>query len=588
MAAVHPQQPQEPLPPGWECRFDPRTGRYYFINHIDHATTWEDPRLRHPQLQQGSYAKYYLYGIAKPSSGHIKAYPTYYGTLHYPNVAPAVAPAVSTAAPAQSGYSPYCGSPRTPYRLKQDGGVVQVDERILMKLCLQFPTVEEGHIWQLLKQYHNRENVVVSALLAEGHPRAQTNLMAHEHLTPKLQRVDEAVVQKLHSFFPQVDFDHIRSLLKTHNNQEHEVIAALAAGSSRGSNSRHQSPHPSSPKMKLRYLKLVFPEADEAVLFDVLHNCDNNAQEASNRLIAMGYNKRDTPITRPNSGQKPNQQQSRPPSDIQRPTLPPERPITVTPPSAADKNKLMCNLQNQFPAVSRTLVNMALETSNYNEERAKQFLTAMTPQDKQPAAQSETSVQPVDKESTVENPTDPAPPVPPRSRHASSSQETTEISSQPSIVEQFLKENAQEESAGKTSVDVAVSCQKSDRHERPKFKKEVMKVSKATSTHEDQEPISVYRTRPKGADSSLRKGPCHDLLLKEYMPWIGPDPKNYKGPNPSLCHGPDPNNLGSQNKTRAKGPQPNLRRGPLASITSYVDSNDTIECNLDLKNSRSS
>lgn len=562
MAAVHPQQPQEPLPPGWECRFDPRTGRYYFINHIDHATTWDDPRLRHTQLQQ--------------------AYPTYYGTLHYPGVAPAVTPAVSTAAPAQ-----------------QDGGVVQVDERILMKLCLQFPTVEEGHIWQLLKQYHNRENVVVSALLAEGHPRAQIHPTAHEHLTPKLQRhpdseplqVDEAIVQKLHGFFPQAEFDHIRNLLKTHNNQEHEVIAALAAGN-RGSNSRHQSPHPSSPKMKLRYLKLVFPEADEAVLFDVLHNCDNNAQEASNRLIAMGYNKRDTPITRPNSGQKPPQQQSRPNSDIQRPTLPSERPITMTPPTAADKNKLMCNLQNQFPAISRTLVNMALETSNYNEERAKQFLTAMTPQDKQPTVQSEPVVQPADKDNTVENScpaiTDPTPPVPPRSRHVSSSQETTETSTQPSIVEQFLKENTQEEVLGKHSVDVAVSCQKNDKHERPKFKKEVLKVSKATSTHEDQEPISIYRTRPKGADSSLRKGPCHDLLLKEYMPWIGPDPKNYKGPNPSLCRGPDPSNRNSQNKTRAKGPQPNLRRGPLASITSYVDSNDTITCNLELKNSRSS
>lgn len=562
MAAVHPQQPQEPLPPGWECRFDPRTGRYYFINHIDHATTWDDPRLRHTQLQQ--------------------AYPTYYGTLHYPGVAPAVTPAVSTTAPAQ-----------------QDGGVVQVDERILMKLCLQFPTVEEGHIWQLLKQYHNRENVVVSALLAEGHPRAQIHPTAHEHLTPKLQRhpdseplqVDEAIVQKLHGFFPQAEFDHIRNLLKTHNNQEHEVIAALAAGN-RGSNSRHQSPHPSSPKMKLRYLKLVFPEADEAVLFDVLHNCDNNAQEASNRLIAMGYNKRDTPITRPNSGQKPPQQQSRPNSDIQRPTLPSERPITMTPPTAADKNKLMCNLQNQFPAISRTLVNMALETSNYNEERAKQFLTAMTPQDKQPTVQSEPVVQPADKDNTVENScpaiTDPTPPVPPRSRHVSSSQETTETSTQPSIVEQFLKENTQEEVLGKHSVDVAVSCQKNDKHERPKFKKEVLKVSKATSTHEDQEPISIYRTRPKGADSSLRKGPCHDLLLKEYMPWIGPDPKNYKGPNPSLCRGPDPSNRNSQNKTRAKGPQPNLRRGPLASITSYVDSNDTITCNLELKNSRSS
>ena len=34
-----------PLPPGWEARFDPSYGRYYFINHATKQTTWTDPRL---------------------------------------------------------------------------------------------------------------------------------------------------------------------------------------------------------------------------------------------------------------------------------------------------------------------------------------------------------------------------------------------------------------------------------------------------------------------------------------------------------------------------------------------------------------
>lgn len=42
-----------------------------------------------------------------------------------------------------------------------------VDDKLLAKLVVQFPTVEEGHIFSLLKQYNNRENVVVGALLAE-------------------------------------------------------------------------------------------------------------------------------------------------------------------------------------------------------------------------------------------------------------------------------------------------------------------------------------------------------------------------------------------------------------------------------------
>lgn len=56
---------------------------------------------------------------------------------------------------------------------------------------------------------------------------------------------------------------------------------------------------PGSPKMKLRYLKLIYPDADEAVLFDLLYNCDQNAQEAINRLEAMGYKRTDS--SRPTS-----------------------------------------------------------------------------------------------------------------------------------------------------------------------------------------------------------------------------------------------------------------------------------------------
>ncbi|XP_034946401.1 uncharacterized protein [Chelonus insularis] len=35
------------LPPGWECRYDVRIGRSYFINHINRTTTWEDPRVKY-------------------------------------------------------------------------------------------------------------------------------------------------------------------------------------------------------------------------------------------------------------------------------------------------------------------------------------------------------------------------------------------------------------------------------------------------------------------------------------------------------------------------------------------------------------
>jgi len=35
----------QPLPPGWEAKFDPGSGRYFFINHQLKETTWVDPRV---------------------------------------------------------------------------------------------------------------------------------------------------------------------------------------------------------------------------------------------------------------------------------------------------------------------------------------------------------------------------------------------------------------------------------------------------------------------------------------------------------------------------------------------------------------
>ena len=56
--------------------------------------------------------------------------------------------------------------------------------------------------------------------------------------------------------------------------------------------------HVRSYRLKLlffRYLKSVFPTVEEYLLLDVLSNSDNNVQKAADRLVKMGYVKRDTP-----------------------------------------------------------------------------------------------------------------------------------------------------------------------------------------------------------------------------------------------------------------------------------------------------
>jgi len=50
---------------------------------------------------------------------------------------------------------------------------------------------------------------------------------------------------------------------------------------------------PGSPKLKLRYLKLMFPDVDEDNLFDLLYNSDHDAREVINTLEGLGYRKID-------------------------------------------------------------------------------------------------------------------------------------------------------------------------------------------------------------------------------------------------------------------------------------------------------
>lgn len=45
-----------------------------------------------------------------------------------------------------------------------------------------------------------------------------------------------------------------------------------------------------------RYLKNVFPKVDETILLDVLEQSDNNVQKASEKLIDLGYEKRNPTV----------------------------------------------------------------------------------------------------------------------------------------------------------------------------------------------------------------------------------------------------------------------------------------------------
>ena len=83
-------------------------------------------------------------------------------------------------------------------------------------------------------------------------------------------------------------------LLAKHNNVEHETIAALLYSQSSKGFRFDSSRKPGSPRIKLRYLKLLFPSVDEDKLFDLLYNNEHNAQMVIDNLERMGYKRENT------------------------------------------------------------------------------------------------------------------------------------------------------------------------------------------------------------------------------------------------------------------------------------------------------
>ncbi|OAD55908.1 BAG family molecular chaperone regulator 3 [Eufriesea mexicana] len=467
------------LPPGWECRYDIRSGRPYFINHVNRTTTWEYPRVRYWQYSQYVQSQNSMALSSAPTitsqdipmqtggnggGGHLG----YAGAHRAPQIYPTLSPYHN---PQLAFLPPSLQDLKTPLSLKSVSAMTnRLGDMTLgsptpiknMETCLtqnsdselqvakinaMFPTVSDTHIRLLLKKYHNRAALVVSALQVEKNP-----LCAPGPCTPVGVHSNYAIP---------------RWRLPLH-----AIHAALTLSPPRGAR-----PAPNSPKMKLRYLKNVFPKVEETMLLDILEQSDNNVQKASEKLIDLGYEKRNP--TAPKSLRKKEEEQIK--NEQQTAPTPPPRMKSLE-----EKNKMKMRLMEKYKSVPERVIILAMDSVDYDEERAIHILDIM-----------------VTEEAT-----------------------------------------------------------------RPLCTSSSQRVSRGTSTTEDNEYKSPYLTKPIGPNPDLPKGANNDLLLPDYAPWSGPDPSllTKKIHNKTLSNGHDTSLLFG-NRYIAKGPNPELRKRPTKELT---------------------
>ncbi|XP_020816296.1 uncharacterized protein LOC110190267 isoform X5 [Drosophila serrata] len=132
--------------------------------------------------------------------------------------------------------------------------------------------------------------------------------------------------------------------------------------------------------LSMLYMKNIFPKADEELLLDILANADNNVQFASEKLISLGYTKREM--------QQPHRPNNRPPElaqDQQAGSDQGTKHIPLRPKeyTEEEKTKMQTLLKEKYPQIAERIILMALESVNYAEDRATQILQIVQDEDEQ-------------------------------------------------------------------------------------------------------------------------------------------------------------------------------------------------------------
>ncbi|XP_026331940.1 uncharacterized protein LOC113239236 isoform X3 [Hyposmocoma kahamanoa] len=249
-------------------------------------------------------------------------------------------------------------------------------DALVAKISAMFPTVSETHIKILLKKYYNREAVVISALQVEKHPITTPGPLTMSPSAVRLQKSAMGVYSALQlakGASASQGSSHFTPLTGTPHGSPLLVRPASGASSYYGTNksSEGQQRRHQSPKMKLKYLKSIFPKAEETLILDVLTNRDNNVLKASEELLSKGFSKKE-PVALPKKKEKETPQ-------------PPKKVVTIMK-TTAEKNELKQKLQAKYKTVAERVISMALESVAYNEERAEQILGAMLQEEEVPKA----------------------------------------------------------------------------------------------------------------------------------------------------------------------------------------------------------
>ncbi|KAI9578725.1 uncharacterized protein LOC119640450 isoform X3 [Glossina fuscipes] len=556
------------LPPGWDCKFDQATGNCYYINYFTKAIQLEDPRPPYRQLQnercssesipmQGpGGSPYHVYPTNNIQA--MRAFQTSTPNRHLPSSSrfaldTSPLPILKTN-PTQTPRIMANMSRRS--TIQETSFSNQIDTNaVVHKIQNMFPTASENHIRLLLKKYYNRENIVISALQVEKYPLtmpgpfvtppAQRHLFHSNsavYMTPPVRRIGREPIQFVGNYSrtaspaPTGRLGSVISVSSGGGSKFGHVALPIAAPQDSpkvGDHLMRNSPKPqhSSPKMKLRYMKTIFPKADETLLLDILANADNNVQKASEKLISLGYTKRDfaPPPKVMNRYVDVEKQIGKQADELVK--IIPLRPREY---SESEKDKMKERLSKRYPQIAERILLMALESVNYAEDRAIQILQIVQEEE------AERQFVKVKKESSILT----------------------------------LKKPTKEDD----DIENQLTCKTDDKNSQ---------LCNSDGSMNDlciKFESLLERTTANGPNRSLPKGANENLLLADYVTWNGANPDFQHGQR-NVANGSD-FSLRTERNYKPCGHNSKLRKGAqrgLAKGSLYTAQNAASSKTIDIK-----
>ncbi|XP_069945408.1 uncharacterized protein [Cherax quadricarinatus] len=272
-----------------------------------------------------------------------------------------------------------------------------------------------------------------------------------------------------------------------------------------------------------KYLKGIFPKVEPAVILDVLTQCNYSVKDACEKMILLGHEKKETVLSPPRLKERAEGKENKlaPP----KPSPAPPRPKNL---GEKHKKKVRNQLAAEYPALTPTVVTMALQSVHYDETRARQVLNNMAESDRK-TQQALATI------------------TPKMSRSAESKTVALSLIGSPPLSRRDGVKPTRPP-LPRTRINTAWTAAQT--------------VSGGSSV--DQEDLgfrSEQRAQPSGPNTTLHKGPSECLLLSDYQAWHGPNPENASGHSKNLAQGPKRTLLRGPSGL-ARGQDPAIRKGP--------------------------